>query len=802
MLKNYLKIALRNLGKRKTPTLVNVAGLALGIACCLLLFLFIEREWSYDRFHENADRIYRVVSTQTVLSGDVNHTSNVQFLLGAEFRASFPEVEDVVRLTRKSLRVRSARLTEEQEQVEFADASLFEVFTFPLAQGDPQRALATPDNVVLSEATARKYFGDADPMGQSLEIELNTGVHAFTVAGILQAVPAPSSLTFHVLLPFEQLPNTYSAWLRPVLASWDVLFPVANTYVRLHEAAQVSALAAKLPAFVDAHYGEKAEQVRLQLQPLADVHLSPEMSDGLEPASDPLYSYLLAGIALLVLGIACINFVTLMVARSVDRAQEVGLRKVVGAHRRQIRHQFWGEAILTTGLALGLGLALAELFLPTFNTLAGQSLSLGLLQRPTVWLAAAGLVLVIGLLAGAYPAVVLSRFEPVSVLKGHIGDGERQWFTRALVTIQFAFSIALVCGTLIMSDQLDYLLEKNLGFNPERVVVLNMSGTEDSERIYETLKQEVGRHTAVETVTGGYFYFGKTGIDIEMQVGDAPLVTAHMNPVDINYVGMMGLTLVRGHDFTAGNSREVLVNETFVRAFGWDDPLGKTLPVAEEATFAEIVEGMTIAGVVKDYHMESLHEPIKPLILASRAAMGNHVTAVLVRAKPGADAAALAVLEETWHRIAPDKPFRYEFLEDAIARPYKAEQRWRAIVGYASAFALLIACFGLFGLAALAAAHRTKEIGIRKVLGASVAGLMTLLCRDFLKLVLVASILAAPLAYVGLDHWLATFAYRIDLSPGVFVLAGLSVLAVALSTVSYYALRAALADPVKSLRYE
>ncbi len=822
MWKNYFKIALRNLRKHKVSTVINVGGLALGLACCILLFLFVRHEWTFDRFHEKADRIHRLIRVEQDPGGARRLRALNPPAMASALEEVFPEVEETVRFGRMTASVTHGEQTFE-EDVLLADPAVFDVFTFPFAAGNPETALDDPNSVVLSEEAARKYFGSENPIGRRLTVAFEQHTLDAVVTGVTREAPANSSIAWQLMMPYENIQHRFA--VPPSL--WQQLsheMPIARTYVLLPNPERAEALESKLPAFAEERPSGEAlhivggdEAVGLRLQPLTEVHLSPEVTGGLTPASNPMYSYILAGIALLVLGIACINFMTLALGRSAGRALEVGIRKVVGARREQVAAQFWGEALLTSTFALILGLTLAQLFLPAFNRLADADLAFDLFGEPALWLVLAGLALVVGLVAGGYPALVLSGFRPTEVLKGTARLGGRRWLTRGLVVVQFALSIAFVAGALIMSDQLTYLSEKELGFNEEHVVAIYTDEVEEEApsdepgdeveqgpTFYERFRTEALRYPSVQAVAGAFSDFpGSFGNNL--QLGDTAQVRTHMNIVSDNFVEVMQIDLLSGRDLSAdgfsGEGAPALVNEALVRALGWTSPeaaLGKDLPLETFMGGAPV----RVVGVVENFHFESLHQEISPFIVQENSEMARSISTLLVRIAPEDIVQTLARLESVWQEVAPGVPFAYEFLDEVIAEQYRAEERWQAIVRYAAGFALVIACFGLFGLAALTAERRTKEIGIRKVLGASVPSIVALLSKDFLTLVGLAFVIAAPVAYYAMSTWLEDFAYRIELGAGVFLLAGALALLIALATVSYQALRAATANPTEALRSE
>ncbi len=808
MLKSYLVVALRNLRKDRGYTFINVFGLAAGIACCLLIALFVRHEWSYDRFHEHADRLYRAWGREDYGEGRTFFYTNTQWVLGATLEANLPEVEATVRVDvfENLVGPEDGRYT---ERIHMADAAFFDVFSFGLLQGDPATALARPGSVVLTPAMAEKYFPGEDPMGKTLPLQVRDAPAPFVVTGIAEAPPAASSIRYELLIPFEHVRER--VWERG-LTSWTVVGP--ETYVLLREGATGADVEAKLPAMIRSVVDTDAEHFELGLQPIADIHLNRAYPDGIEPTSDPAYSYVLGALAVLVLLIACINFVTLSVGQSTRRAREVGVRKSMGATRRALMQQFWGEALLLVGTALLAGVALAQVLLPLFNTLAGRELTLGLDAGLLAFLVA--LLLVVGLGAGSYPAVVLSGFDPIAVLKGRLRlAGDRSLLRRGLVVAQFTLSILMITAALFITRQLDYLKTTNLGFDKEQVVVLR-TGVQPSEAapIVERFRAALAGHGTVAGLATSAFALDEGWMQAGYTDPAGTWRLFNLNWTTHDYVETMGMTLAAGRSLAgdlATDSSKILVNEALVRYFGWGSPqeaVGKRLPGTD-------FPDHEIAGVVRDFHHESLRSEVAPVVLALHPrvilAGVSDVTAstssnpkIAVRIRPEDLPAAMALLERTWTTVAPDLPFDYYFLDQAVDSRYRQEERLGRIAGTASLLSILIACLGLFGLATLTVAQRTKEIGVRKVLGASVPHLVLLLSKEFAWLVVVAFAIAVPLAYVAVGRWLADFAYRIDVGrhAGLFVLAGAAALGIALATVSYHAIRAALSDPVKALRYE
>jgi putative ABC transport system permease protein len=616
----------------------------------------------------------------------------------------------------------------------------------------------------------------------------------FVVTGVALPHPGPTSIDFDFVLPFRRVADVTGA---AALENWRGAS--THTYVLLESQARPEALEAKMPDFVAQHLGaDMVNSYQYRFQPLREVHPTPEVTGGLKPTSSPAYAYILSAIALIVLLLACINFTNLAVARAAARAREVGVRKLVGARRNQLMMQFWGEALLLSGIALLAGLALADLLLPTFNHLADKTL---VLEADLITFGAlAGVAVLVGLVAGSYPALVLSGFQPVTVLKGSRSGGAPGGTRRILhplIVAQFGLSVFLMISTLVMREQLGFIEVRNVGFEAEQVVVVP-THSDAGAALLARYRAALDGHPEVRSVSGSAAVPGRhqtfsTGY-VEIEGGEA--VFPGLFRIEAGYLETMGLRLTEGRDltddFASDTTASVLVNEAMVQAAGWANPVGQRLAINGSPA--------AVVGVVGDFNYESLHHAVGPALLHRDADWP--IRHILVRIAPEDLAGAVAVLQEAWSKVAPEFPFDSYFLDEDLARQYEADERWSAIVGYAAFLALLIACLGLFGLAALSTAQRTKEIGIRKVLGASVHSVTLLLSKDFARLVVIGLVVAAPVAYIVMLQWLDNFAYRIEISWRIFLMAGLIVLLVAILTVSYQAIKAALADPVKSLRYE
>jgi putative ABC transport system permease protein len=798
MFKNYLKIALRNLRKHKGYVFINVTGLAVGMACCLLILLYVQYELSFDRYNEKIGQIYRLC--ERFVPVQEGGSDFVEVAAPAAWRtallADFPEILHLVRIYpapgQRLISYKDKRFYE--SQVAWADSSLFEVFTLPLVSGNPKTVLAEPGAVVISETTARRYFGDEDPLGKTLAIE---GTDC-RVTGIMRDMPANSHFQFDLFASMSSL-GALDARVQ-----W--IYHVFYTYLLLPSGYNPDDLEKKLPGFIEKHLGrelttQQGSDLRPFLQALADAHLrSAHFNADITPQGDIRYIYIFSTIALFILLIACINFVNLATAQAANRAKEVGMRKVLGAQRTQLIQQFLGESVLLSFAALLTAVVLVELLLPPFNRLSGLPLDTVYHRNIPAALGLFGFTLLVGIGAGSYPALFLSGFQPARVMKGGFSFGAKgEFFRKGLVIFQFVISIVLMIGTSLVHRQLDYIQYKKLGFDKEQVVVIPIQGNTLRER-YDVLHNQILHAPGVIAVGAASNLPGRT-IPGNMVIpeGHKPR-SMRMLFVDHDFPTTLGMEVVAGRNFSknfpSDDPSAFLLNETAVNEFGWDDPIGKQfawiLP-------DRVVKSGTVIGVLKDFHIRPLHEKIEPLVLFIWPGRLNNVYA---RIAPDDVQNTLASLEKVWQIVYPEYPFEYTFLDDEVNRLYQGEQRLAQIFGYFAGLAFLIAGLGLFGLAAFIAEKRTREIGVRKVLGASIAGIVALLSKDFLKLVLVALVVASPLAYFAMNRWLQEFAYRIQIGIETFLLAGVSALAIAWLTVSYQSIKAALGNPVEALRYE
>jgi putative ABC transport system permease protein len=811
MFKNYLTIAWRTLRRHATYTIVNSVGLALGFAVALLVLLFVWDEWQHDAFHEQGDHLYRVVGQYTEEGGSTGRTPETDGPLAPLVEQHVPAVDRTVRLSQRPLRTKQGGVWTEQTTL-FADSTFFDTFTFPLAHGHPATALDRPDGVVVSTATAQRLFDAANPMGRSLPVEFRDTVRVLEITGVLEPVPQTSSLQFDLLMPLETMRYDVHPMVRDqILNRWRRR--AVETYVHLAPGTTPDSVAAGIERTVEQHGGDIPTAYTnvpkldaYSLQPLSDVYFSPDLQSDVAASSNPVYSVVLLGIAALVLLLACINFAILAIGRSAQRAPEVGIRKVVGARRGQIQRQFLSEAFLITLVALGLGAMLATALLPAFNAMADRALTFAVFPVP-VWIGIGiALAAVVSLLAGGYPSWILTRFDPVQVVQGWGDRGHsNQTLIRGLVVVQFTLSIALLAVALVMMQQLRYVQRTDLGFDEEQVVVIENQSPIDDWTLLNRLRSRLASHSAIEVISGMNQRYGTAGSTFNASPSDSATVAVGMQAVEKNFTDVLGVDVVAGRPLseTSVEARPppVLVNRAFVRALGWTPQasLGQVLHL--RAGNIRLTD-MKIVGVADDYHYQSLHHAVEPMVLVPAASMMMSLPYVAVRTAPDRTQEALDQIRAAWNEMAPAEPFTHRFLDDAVQTQYEADRRWATMVRYAVGIALLIACFGLFGLSALAAERRTKEIGIRKALGATARQIVMLLSREFVVLVGLALVVAVPVAYVGARRWLQDFAYRIDLGPWVFLLAGALTLGIALLTVSTHALRAAHTDPATTLRDE
>jgi putative ABC transport system permease protein len=799
MFKNYLTIARRNLWRHKGYTFINIAGLAVGMACCALILLYIRDELSYDRFHHQAGNIYRIYVRDS--SGKWRKQESVTPApMAPALVEEYPEVLKAVRLQtpHNTTLVGYENKQFYERGVYLADATLFEVFDFALLHGDPKTALQNPNSVVLSQAAAEKYFGNENPLGKIMRIE--RGGQEFQVTGVLREIPQASHIRPDFVIPFTNIgEQNLGDW-------WGFSFA---SYVLLAEKTSVSALEGKLPDFIVKHYSEAPPgfpKIALGFQPLVDVHLHSDFDNEEGKLGAMTYLYLFAVLAVFIIAVACINFMNLSTARSQHRAREVGVRKVAGSRRALLISQFMCESILLSLLAIIGAAVLMEFFLPVFNELAQKKLQI---DYSSDWLLGAGfflLALVVGIAAGSYPAIFLSRFQPVEVLKGGSHQGAAGARLRqALVVGQFVISIALIACTIVVSNQIEFIRDKRLGFDKEQMLVMPLRG-EQAQRKWPLLKAELLRHPEILHVTASSSVpadpgWWQTGAKRREGEEGKSIFTFQ---IDYDFFKTLGIELAAGRsllpEFPSDSAQAFVLNEAAVRDFGYG-----SAEAAIGQSFIWLGEGPknakrgTVVGVVKDFHFRPLYEEIKPTVFHL---MPHRMSFAIMQVRPNRMEAALAALKAAWPAFDPAHPLEFSFMDQKVEAQYGTETRLLKVFGIFSLFAIFISGLGLFGLVSFTTEQRTKEIGIRKVLGASVANLVSLLSGSFVRLVLISFVIAIPIIWLAMQKWLQNFAYRTDLGWWVFALAGGLALLIALLTVSTQAIRAALANPVEALRYE
>ena len=802
MLKNYAKIAFRSLWKYKTNSLISITGLAIGIGCFLLLATYILHELRYDRFQEKGDRIVRVNLFYQSGDGEPVYIAITPTAVSPVFSREFAEVEKGVRLYAMggsaAVPVQYKDELFNEKKVLFADSSFFDIFSFPFVEGDRITALAQPNSVVIDETTARKYFGNESAIGKSVKMAEK---YTLQVTGVVADIPSYSQIKFNWLASYSTLPRSKTE-----------AFDSANdyTYLLLKPNAKVETLQAKVDGFVSKNLNnpqDPTSKVRLELEAFDKIHLYSKASNGLEASGNYKYIYILSGVALLILIIACINFINLVTARSAVRAREVGVRKVMGALRFQVFRQYLFECGIITVVAIFLALIISSLSFSGLSNLTGTVLNLSVWPSYSVGLLLLVLGIVVTLLSGAYPAAVLSGFEPIKVLKGSSlstgGSGLRSF----LVVFQFSISILFIIGTLIARQQLNYIQNKNLGLNPSQIIVLDLSTGISSGKL-ASMKNELLNNSVVESVTASYdspidVQGGYTITAKDKPAGFSMNITAI--PVEKDFVPTLGMQLVTGENFNETDilqatidSAELrkfafILNESAVKALGWSpaNAIGKAVNM----------NGRTgeVKAVAKDFHFRSLHEKIGPIAMIPEY---NYFGKVMVKTTAGNAEKAIDALKSNWKTNFPMRPFEYHFLDQEFDEMYKAESRVSSILTIFSTITILISCLGLFALIAFISQQRTKEIGIRKVLGATASSIVVLLSKEFVKLTLIAIVIASPLAWYFMNQWLQDFAYRIEISWWIFAVAGLIAICIALLTVSFQSVKAALMDPVKSLKTE
>lgn len=799
MLKNYFKIAWRNLIKNKLFSAINIIGLSVGITCCALIYLYVQNELSYDAYNQKADRIFRI----TTILKQPNKTEEFapsSPIMARKLKDNFPEVVDYVRFisSRRQLSYQDKKFLD--SKIVYADSGLLNIFTYPMLEGNPATCLTKPNSIVLTQSTAKKMFGSEPAFGKIIQFSDTINL---LVSGIIKDIPANSHFSSECFISRSTLTDMNkkdAEWQQNNENNWFNCD--SYSYILLSEKADITKLQPKINAMMSREMvdirKETGMSINLSFQPLRDIHLKSHLDAEIKGTvnGDIKYVYIFSGAALLILLIACSNFINLSTARSLNRSKEIGLRKVIGAERSQLVFQFLGESLVFTGIATALSFLLLLICLPVFNGFIGTDLSI----HSGILLLYLSIVIAVGLLAGLYPAFLMSSFAPIQSLKGKISHGLSDIiFRKGLVVFQFSIAILLIICTSLILKQLDFIQNRNIGMKKDQIISIEFKGGDG--RKADVIMRELQRNPNVVKATLSSFSFkGIANITmIPEGAAENEMSSSNVISVDENFIPTYDIKLVEGRnfskDFATDEKEAFIVNEAAVKSFGWKTP---KQAIGKKITWAFGKEGKVV-GVVKDFNFASLHEEVKPLLIHIFPQWYGNVSLLL---KTDNLPNTLKDLESAWKNVATDSPFKYNFAQDDFNALYLSEQNMRSVLGAFTFLSILVACLGLFGLASFTIKQRFKEIGIRKVLGSSVVNIVQLLSRDFLKLVIISFIIATPLAWYGMHKWLQNYAYRIDIGLTVFIVAGLLAFLIALLTVSSQAVKAALANPIKSLRTE
>jgi len=796
LIKNNFKPALRYFTRYKVYTIINVFGLALGLACSFLTMLYITSELSYDKYHKNAKNLYRITGEYS--KGD-RQLHSALIPVSAELTENIEEIESRARIFSYSWQEKVLLAYENkyfyEENFILADPEIFEVFSWTFIKGTQKTSLQGINSIVINESTAAKYFGSQDPMGKLLSVK-NLGQSDFIVTGVIEDIPRNSHFQCDIIAPLKSGKTLF----------WDNFLERNSfyTYIRIKKDAQPAQILLKLKDVFTKQLGDESQYYRLNLQPVTKIHLHSHLSGELSVNSDVKYVYLFVVLSILILMIAGSNYISLATARSLKRAKEVGMRKVVGASRSTLVKQFLGESLLLTLISFPLATILVELLLPAFNSIINQELNILSDGGWRFFYAGLALTILVGLIAGIYPAFVLSRFQPIRVLKGKF-DSKKAKARSLLVIFQYSVSSILIIGTLIIVNQMQYIKNKKLGFQKEHIIILPIKDYETKQNL-DTLKTAWEQNSLINSVTASQalpsairFRHNVIGESIPDD-DDMQLV---WNAVDYNFFKTYGIQLKEGRSFsqeyTRDNKHTYILNEAAVKRLGWDSPVGKKIQLSNKNLMHAEFEMGEVIGVVKDFHHHSLHQEIEPMIMNIYPGMFRYVA---ISVNSANISGALEQIKLQWKRIVQNRPFDYFFFDDNVGKMYQAEQKLSTVFKYSAFLSIFIACLGLFGLASFSTSQRTKEIGIRKILGASVHQVIILMSKDFFRLLFIANVIAWPIAYLIMAKWLNNFTYRIELNILTFILASVLTLLISFITLSYQTIKSATANPIDSLRYE
>ena len=782
MIRNYVKIAIRNMTKHSAYSVINIAGLSVGLTAFILIALWIQHELSYDRFHERSSQLYRIIENQYYANNELFPVAVTPAPLGPYLKENFPEIENTTRTS-------EARFLFQHGDLKFnelgymVDPSFFEMFSLDIVKGDQKTLLSNLDNIVISESLEKKYFQGKDPLGEVFRINNND----FAVTGVFRDFPENSHMKFDYILPFE----VYVKFGLDSLKTWNM--NGYYTYAQLRKDAEVEKVNSNIKGVINKHVEDSKTEI--YLQPVSSIHLHSKFTADIGGHGDIQYIYIFSAVAAFVLIIACINFMNLSTARSTRRSKEVGIRKVVGAARTQLIRQFLMESIMFVLISLLVALVLAQLLLPSFNEISGKSLELSF-DSTQLWIILSCVMIVTSVISGSYPALFMSSFKPVTTLKGTLRSGKGAViFRKVLVITQFTITVLLISGTIIVYHQLTFIRNKKLGFEKNNVISFRVS--DEIQKNLETFKNELLSASGVSGVTytsNNLTYVGSSGGGMEWEGKDPEVdILFHFLAVDYDFIKTFNIEMIDGRNFSremATDSAAIILNEEAIRQMGLENPVDKKVTWDDP---------LTIIGVVKDFHFKSVHEKIEPLVIK---VVANYYNRVYLKLNAGDLTGAVGSVKDVYKKFSPDRPFDYTFLNEDFDKLYRAEQRTGTIFNYFAWIAIFISCLGLFGLVMFTIEQRVKEIGIRKVLGASVSNLFSLISSDFIRLIIISNVIAIPVAWYAMNQWLDSFAYRINIHWATFAVAAVASILIAWLTMSYQSIKAAVANPVNSLRNE
>ena len=801
MFRNFLKVAYRNLFRNFSFSVLNILGLSLGIACSIIILLYLQHELAYDEYHEKADRIYRL-NAEYLIGDRIDQYANVPRPIGPTLKADYPEIVDAARIVKHnrytgnpvfiSNKISPDRYLEE-DLVFAADSTFFNIFSYSFLQGDGQSALTAPNTAVISRRIAQKIFGDDNPLNQEILLD---NAETFRITGLIEEVPETSHLKFEVMLSWTTYhsPRDLQTWLGRHMF----------TYVLFAENQQPAQFLSKWPAFYEKYMAETFSQINgkfnLLLQPLTDIHLHSQLQWEVAENGNVIYIYVFSAVGLFILLIACINYMNMATARSANRAAEVGVRKVLGSDRNLIVKQFYSESLLLTIFSLLFSFVIVAAALPTFNEISGKSLSFDLFSNPALIAGILIITIIVSLSAGFYPAMYLSSFQPAGVLKGMKAARRSAFLRKLLVIVQVAISIVIIIGTSVVNDQLTYTRQKDLGFNKNNVVAITLRDTL-VEKNLPAIKETLMQHPGILKTATSYNIPGKdlnhTAMEIEIAAGEMEEHPFQFMQFDYDFIDLMEMQILAGRNFneTMGTDAKesVMINQAAVRKYGWQDPVGKRV------RFAGSEDNLHVIGVVDDIHINSLHMDIEPVVMLLPERPGGKL---YLRLAEEDISNTMNFIRAKWRDFDNRFPLDYVFLDENFFKQHEADQKLAKIFQYCAIIAIFISCLGLLGMSSYAAEQRTREIGVRKVLGASVFSIISLLSKDFMKLILIANLVAWPIAYFLMKGWLAEFAFHTEISLISFIIAALAAVGIALITISFQTVKAGLTNPVTSLRHE